>query len=222
MPKGEETTSGAERRIHEAAFRLFARTGRADLTVSELAGEAGVARGTIYQYVSSAATLFDSVAAGLSAETHRRIHKSIATSTSAACPLSRLAMGMRLYIRRAHDEPTWGRFVYAFGFRAGVLRGLWRDDPGQDFAAAASSGLIVIEAERMQTTGSFVCGVVIAAIQLVVEGHDTWRSAGAHAVRFVLRSLGVAEATADRLAEGELPPLLPDERTEMGARPCNS
>lgn len=222
MTKGEETTSGAERRIHEAAFRLFARSGRTDLTISELAGEAGVARGTVYQYVTSAETLFDCVAAGLSAETYRRIHKSIAASAPAACPLTRLTTGMRLYIRRAHDEPMWGRFLYSFGFRARVLQELWHCDPGRDLVAAASAGLIAAEPERMRTTASFVAGVVIAAIHLVVDGHDTWRSAGAQAVRFVLRSLGVPEEMADRLAEGELPPLLPDDRTEMGERQCNS
>lgn len=222
MARAEETTSGAERRIHEAAFRLFARTGRTDLTVSELAGEAGVARGTVYQYVSSAETLFDCVAARLSAETYRRIHKSIEATASSGCPLTRLAIGIRLYIRRAHEDPTWGRFIYSFGFRAGVLQELWHCDPGRDLSAAASAGLITTEPEHMRTTVSFVGGVVTTAIHLVVDGHDTWRSAGAQAVRFVLRSLGVPEVTADRLAEGELPPLLPDDRSELGERQCNS
>jgi AcrR family transcriptional regulator len=222
MAKGEETTSGAERRIHEAAFRLFARTGRTDLTVSELAAEAGVARGTVYQYVTSSETLFDCLAAGLCSETCRRIHKSIVATAPAACQLTRLAIGMRLCIRRAHDEPTWGRFICSFGFRAGVLQELWHCDPGRDPVTAASAGLITAEPERRRTTPSFVVGVVIAAIHLVVDGHDTWRSAGAQAVGFVLRSLGVPETTADRLAEGELPPLLPDDRTEIGERQCNS
>ena len=222
MTRGEETTSGAERRVHEAAFRLFARTGRTDLTISELAGEAGVARGTVYQYVTSAETLFDCVAAGISAETCRRIRKSIAASAPAACPPTRLAIGMRLCIRRAHDEPTWGRFICSFGFRAGVLQELWHCGPRQDPVGAASAGLNTPEPKRMRTAASFVGGVVIAATHLVVDGHDTWRGAGAQAVRFVLRSLDVPEATVDRLAEGELPPLLPDDRTEMGERQCNS
>jgi len=222
MAKGEETTGGAARRIHDAALRLFARTGRTDLSISELASEAGVARGTVYQYVSSAETLFDCVAAGLTAETYRRIHKSTAATDSAVCPLTRLAIGMRLYIRRAHDEPMWGQFIYSFGFRARVLQELWHSDPGRDLVAAASAGLITSQPENLRTTASYVGGVVIAAIHLVVDGRDTWRSAGAQAVRFVLRSLGVPEATADRLAEGELPPLLPDDRTEMGERQCDS
>lgn len=220
MIKGEETTSGAERRIHEAAFRLFARTGRTDLTISELAGEAGVARGTVYQYVSSAETLFDCVAGGLSSETCRRVHKSIVATAPAACQLTRLAIGMRLCIRRAHDEPMWGRFICSFGFRSGVLQDLWHCDPWQ--LGAASTGPSSAEPERMRTAASFVGGVVIAAIHQIVDGHETWRSAGAQAVRFVLRSLGVPDATADRLAEQELPPLLPDDRTEMGERQCNS
>jgi hypothetical protein len=65
--------------------------------------------------------------------------------------------------------------------------------------------------ERLRTTMAFIAGVVTGAIHLVSTGHNTWRSAGAEAVEFVLRALGVPEATARRFAEQELPPLLPDD-----------
>ena len=57
--------TAAETRIHDAALRIFAEKGVTQLTVSELAEEAGVARGTVYNNLGSTDALFEEVAAGL-------------------------------------------------------------------------------------------------------------------------------------------------------------
>lgn len=211
MGQAKETLSLAERRIHEAALRIFARSGRTDLTISELANEAGVARGTVYHYIQPADELFDNVAARLTAEMYRRVNKSIATTDAASNPLARLAMGIRLHIRRAHEDPLWGRFIYSFGFRAKVLQKLWSSNPTEDLLAGVLSGQVHTTPERLRTTMSFIAGVVSGAIYLVATGHDTWRNAGTQAVEFVLLALGVPGATATSLASQDLPPLLPDD-----------
>ena len=46
-------------RIHEAAMRLFARLGVCRVNVSDLAEEAGVARGTIYNAIPNPDRLLD-------------------------------------------------------------------------------------------------------------------------------------------------------------------
>lgn len=211
MARGKDTSSAAERRIHEAALRIFAKSGRTDLTVSELANEAGVARGTVYHYVRPTEDLFDNVTARLTAEMYRRVNKSIATTDCASNPIARLAMGIRLYIRRAHEDPLWGRFIYSFGFRAKVLQKLWSSNPTEDLLAGVHSGQFQSSPERLRATVSFIAGVVSGAVYLVATGHDTWRSAGAQAVEFVLQALGVPSATAISLAKQDLPPLLPDD-----------
>lgn len=211
MTRGKETSSAAERRIHEAALRIFARTGRTDLSISELANEAGVARGTVYHYVQPAEELFDNLTARLTAEMYRRVNKSIATTGAAGNPTARLAMGIRLYIRRAHEDPLWGKFIYSFGFRAKVLQKLWASDPSEDLLAGVQSGQLHSNPERLRATMSFIAGVVSGAIYLVATGHDTWRNAGAQAVEFVLQALGVPGTMACALASQDLPPLLPDD-----------
>jgi AcrR family transcriptional regulator len=211
VARGKDTSSAAERRIHEAALRIFAKTGRTDLTVSELAAEAGVARGTVYHYVRPTEDLFDNVTARLTAEMYRRVNKSIATTDSAGNPIARLSMGIRLYIRRAHEDPLWGRFIYSFGFRAKVLQRLWSSNPTEDLLAGVHTGQFQSSPERLRATVSFIAGVVSGAVYLVATGHDTWRSAGAQAVEFVLQALGVPSATAISLANQDLPPLLPDD-----------
>jgi len=211
MAKDKEIASATERRIHEAALRIFSRTGRTDLTISELATEAGLARGTVYHYVQPAEALFESVAAHLSAEMYRRVKKSLATTEEASNPTNRLAMGIRLYIRRAHEEPLWGQFVYSFGFRAEALQKLWRNYTIEDLLAGVQAGQFQCKPERLHSTMSFIAGVVSGAIYLVTNGHDTWRNAGAESVEFILQAMGVPAPTACDLANRELPPLLPDD-----------
>lgn len=211
MARDKEMLGAAERRIHDAALRIFARTGRTDLTISELANEADVARGTVYHHVQPMEALFENVTARLTAEMYRRVHKSIATTDCESNPVVRLAMGVRLCIRRAHEDPLWGKFIYSFGFRGKVLQKLWSSDPTDDLLAGVHSGQFLTRPERMQSTMSFIAGVVSGAIYLVATGHDTWRSAGSQAVEFILQALGVPAAMASNLANQELPPLLPDD-----------
>src|SRR5664279_4428240 len=90
----------AETRIHDAALRIFAEKGVTQLTVSELAEEAGVARGTVYNNLGSTDALFEEVAAGLANEMHRRVVSSFAEIDD---PAQRLANGIRFFVRRAHE-----------------------------------------------------------------------------------------------------------------------
>jgi AcrR family transcriptional regulator len=211
MTRVNDAVSSAEQRILDAALRLYAKTGRTDLTISELASEAGVARGTVYHYIQPTNTLFENVTTRLAEEMYRRVNKSLSTSPDAENPLARMAMGIRLYIRRAHDEPLWGRFIYSFGFRAEVLHDLCGSAPTQNILAGLQAGQYQTQAEHLHTTVSFIAGVVTGAIHLVATGHDTWRNAGADAVEFVFKALGVPAATASCLANRELPPLSPDD-----------
>jgi hypothetical protein len=170
-----------------------------------------VARGTVYHYVQPADMLFENVTARLTAEMYKRVNKSISTTPDADDPVARLAMGIRLYIRRAHEEPVWGRFIYSFGFRAKVMQNLWTSDPTQDLRAGQQAGQFQTRPEHLRKTMSFISGVVTGAIHLVSTGHDTWRNAGTQAVAFVLQALGIPAATATCLATRELPPLSPDD-----------
>jgi hypothetical protein len=142
---------------------------------------------------------------------YRRVDKSIAMTDYASDPVARLAMGVRLYIRRAHEDPLWGKFIYSFGFRAKVLQKLWSSDPTEDLLAGLQTGLLHSNPERVRATIAFIAGVVSGAIYLVATGHDTWRNAGAQAVEFILQALGVPSSAACSLANQNLPPLLPDD-----------
>lgn len=199
-----ESASSSQSRIHRAALRLFAERGNHQISISELAQMAGVARGTIYNNLSSLDTLFEDVANELSLEMNRRVARSFQDLSS---PAERLARGMRLYIRRAHDEPEWGRFICRFALNSLALRQLWAGLPINDISQGIADGIYHFDREQLASVFGLIAGAVLTAMMLVLEGHKTWRDAGQDSTEMVLRALGVAQKKARLIARMELPAL---------------
>lgn len=196
--------SAAQRRIHQAALRLFAEKGSAEISVSELAETAGVARGTIYNNLGSTEHLFEQVASQLSREMNLRVADSYTGIDDGA---TRMATGIRLYVRRAHEEPHWGRFMTHFSFRAESLATFAEGPLLRDLVLGREQRRFSFEEAQLNGAVGLVAGTTLSAILLVLEGLRTWRDAGADAAELVLRGLGVGAAEARMLATAELPPL---------------
>lgn len=189
--------STAEQRIHDAALRLFAERGATQLTISELADAAGVARGTVYNNVAEPEALLSRVLALVASEMEARAKQHLA---SVSDPAERLARGVHLLIRRAHDEPHWGRFLCRFALSEHALQALWTGMMMDEMQEAVKAGRYSLLPEQVRTAIGMIWGVVIAAIYLVLEGHRTFRDASRDAAEFVLRALGVTKKDAQRLA----------------------
>jgi AcrR family transcriptional regulator len=196
--------SPAKTRIHQAALRLFAEKGSTQISVSELAQAAGIARGTIYNNLDSPDLLFQSVAARLADEMHQRV---VASFGGVPDPARRLANGIRFFIRRAHQEPHWGRFVSRFAFSNQALQGLWNGPPMRDVLLGMSLGRYDFKAEQLQSVIALVAGSVLSAMFLVLEGHSAWREAGSDAAELLLRGMGIPPQEARDIAHSELPQL---------------
>jgi AcrR family transcriptional regulator len=196
--------SAAQRRIHQAALRLFADKGSSEVSVSELAEAAGVARGTIYNNLDSTDHLFERVASQLSKEMNLRVTDSY---TGIMDPALRLAIGIRLYVRRAHEEPHWGRFLTHFSFRGESLASFWQGPVVQDLVLGLEQRRYVFDTAQLHGAVGLVAGTTLSAILLVLEGLRTWRDAGSDAAELVLRGLGIGGEEARALATAELPPL---------------
>jgi AcrR family transcriptional regulator len=198
------SSSSAEIRIHDAALRLFAERGGTQLTVSELADAAGVARGTVYNNVESPDSLFEQVAGKLAAEMQARIAASFGAIDD---PALRLATGVRLFLKRAHDEPHWARFLCRFALTEPSLQALWSGRAMTGLRQGVALGSYTIRHEQLPVAMSVIAGTVISSFHLVLDGHRTWRDAGSDAAELILRALGVAEQEARRLSTEELPVL---------------
>lgn len=201
--------SGQER-IQDAALRLFAERGMTQVTVSELAAAAGVARGTVYNNLGSGSVsveaLFEEVATRLTREMDARVEASLARIRD---PAQRLANGMRFFVRRTHEEPVWGRFLVRFGGSSPTLRALLAGGATRDLALGSELGRFRVRPEQIPSAVAMASASVLGAQWLVLEGHRTWRDAGADVAFLVLRALGVPDADAQALAASDLPPLPP-------------
>lgn len=194
----------AQRRIHEAALRLFATRGVTDLSISDLALEAGVARGTVYNNVQNVDKLFETVAAHLAAEMHERVKKSFEEVVD---PAHRLANGIRFFIRRAHEEPQWGTFIQRFAMSTASLREMFISQATQDLLEGCASGRYSFRQEQLLSVLTLISSAVLGAMFLVREGHRGWLEAGTDTAELLLKALGIPGEEAAQLAIRELPAL---------------
>lgn len=195
-------------RIVTAAVRLFVEKGTTQVTISELAQEANVARGTLYRNVGSMDDLFDRVVSEVTADLHRRVSASfLAAATDDAA--TRLATGIRMWVRYGHENPMLGRFAVKFGLSEETLRTWMAGPPSSDVDAGVAAGRYQLGEIGVDSVASMVMGATVSAMWMVLEGHQTWREAGSATGELVLRALGIDTQEAHRIATEPLPALQP-------------
>ncbi|MBP7338625.1 TetR/AcrR family transcriptional regulator [Niveispirillum sp.] len=205
--------TAARRRMREAAIRLFAEKGSSQISMSELAQAAGVARGTAHNNLESPDAFFREIASELAEEMNDRI----TISSEGICdPAQRLAFAIRFYVRRAHEEPDWGRFLLRFAISEQALQAIWLGPPMRDLLEGQETGVFDFRIDQTPSAVSFIGGSVLSAIMLVLDGHRTWRDAGQDAVELALRALGMPGEVARGLAGLELPLLCEWPATRKG------
>lgn len=200
-----ESPTQARRRIHAAAMKLFAERGVTKVSISELAAAAGMARGTIYSHVPEIDRLFEDVAAQLAREMTARVAAGFAGVDD---PAQRLSIGVRQYVRRAHEEPLWGRFMSRFGLSTVVMQTVMGSEAVGDLRAGVESGRYRIAPEQLQAAVALLSGSTLAAMLPVLDGHVTWREAGSDVAELMLVALGLERGEARGLARCTLPPLV--------------
>jgi AcrR family transcriptional regulator len=201
-PGVERAQSVTRKRLYAAAMRLFAEKGATRVTVSELAESAGVSRGTVYANVGDPEELFPEIAAHLIEEMSLRLRPRFSELDDVA---REMAYGIRLYLRRAHDDPLWGRFVNRFGLSSATFQTLWQSDPVKNLTAGVASGRYSLKESQLPTAVMMLAGTVIAAMYPVLEGYRTWREVGSEAAELLLVAFGVQADEAHALATEELP-----------------
>lgn len=187
-------------------MRLFGERGTFDLTMSELAAEAGVARGTLYRTVDSMEQLFERVRDTLAIEVHATIARTMDAHGALDPPL-RLATGLRMLVRLAHDHPPMGRFAVRFGLTEESLREMLSGPPMHDIRAGLVAGRYDLPTGSELNIAAMLMGTTVSAMWTVLEGRQTWREAGSKAAELVLRAMGVPPEEARQISVEPLPPM---------------
>jgi AcrR family transcriptional regulator len=200
----EARVTSTERRISDAAVRLFTEKGATEVTISELATEAGVARGTLYRNFDSTEQLFEKVLADFCDDMHERVMRTFVGVDDAAV---RLATGVRLWVRFAHENPSMGRFTVRFALTEQSLRAMFTGPPMRDVSAGIATGRYHVDKSMTPGIASLIIGATVSAMWMVLEGHQTWREAGSSTAGLLLRALGIDPDEAQKISTADLPTL---------------
>ena len=171
----------------EAALRVFARMGPDAPNVDDFIAEAGVARGTFYNYFDGREDLLVAVAT-LAAE---RMEVERMRLQGLADPAERMACALRSYIRKAESDPAWGWVIVRIALVAAPLGPAMRANLETDLADGVAAGRFVVPS--IQAAQDLVLGAGIMGMRSVLRGE----AAAGHAevvARLVLQSLGVPDA----------------------------
>ncbi len=191
-------------RIHHAAMRIFADKGGSAIAVSELASEAGLSRGTIYNNIDDPGGLFAAVCQMMADELTESVRSSFVGIDD---PAHRFSNIIRLCIRRVHEEPHWGRFLARFAMAEPKLGEFWGKIPAEELRNGLKIGRFTFEREQVASITASAGGATFGTMTLVLHGHRTWRQAGSDTAELMLRAVGIDRAEARDLANIEIEPL---------------
>ncbi|MFC7473906.1 TetR/AcrR family transcriptional regulator [Dankookia sp. GCM10030260] len=184
----------------EAAMRVFARLGPDTPVIGDFIAEAGVARGTFYNYFKTKEELLIAVAAVIA----DRIQAETRMLRGLVDPADRVACTVRLFIRQAAADATWGWIIVRVALIAAPLGETMRADLATDIADGIAAGRFQVAAP--QVAYDLVLGAGLMGMRSVLRGEAAPGHAEAVA-RMLLLALGVADAAevaARPMAEADI------------------
>lgn len=156
-------------------------------TIDEIIQAAEISRGAFYRYYSSSPEVIEEVGVALMDELANAIVSIYDTLTD---PLQRACVGTFLVMGRAVHDPQWASFILRADLTVHNSRVI--EYIRQDMRAGAAAGYFKIA--NVEWAAEFLMGMNLTAIRgLMVRQEDEIELYRFEAVRFVLRSLGVAE-----------------------------
>ncbi|KZE32936.1 TetR family transcriptional regulator [Crenobacter luteus] len=200
-PVNHRTLVGRQRRertrqkILSAALKVFARTGTNAPLIEDFIVEAGIARGTFYNYFRTTGELLEATIEWLSADFIESIECELGEQTD---PLLRLATGLQLWLYKAEHDLAWASFVA----RPDFIKRLPFEPVWRDLHEGRQAGLLDFPNERVAF--DLLAGTMIVAMQGYVQG-NTPAGYTTDIVRIVLQGLGVEPARIDTALSHPLP-----------------
>jgi AcrR family transcriptional regulator len=203
-PNGFGRTRGYRKRektraqLIEAGLAVLAEKGEA-LTVSDVVAAADVSNGTFYNYFVDR----DELVNALAAHSLLALAADAASDTADTDPAVRFAVATGRVLRRAQEDPTWGRAVMRLvSLRARVGEGVTRF-LHDDLAAGLAQGRFSVGPDEV--TLDQVLGLILMGIRRIVAGKAPAGYA-ATAVARALVVLGVPASEAAVIAREVLEP----------------
>ncbi|MGH8333052.1 MAG: TetR/AcrR family transcriptional regulator [Pseudomonas fluorescens] len=199
LTRGHKKRERTRRGLMDAALRLIARKEVGEIALLEVAAEAAVSNGTIYNYFRTRDEVLEAVGIAMAAEFSDAIS---ALSTDVNCGAQRLSIGVRMFVCRAAADHQWANALLRIIHFDQAMRSRLAGHVLGDLREGLRAGTFAYEDEGVAL--DIVLSCTTGAMRSVVEG----RAVAEHDMRvaeMVLRALGVSPAKARKIAGKPLP-----------------
>lgn len=199
LTRGHKKRERTRRGLVDAALRLVARKEVGEIALLEVAAEAEVSNGTIYNYFRTRDEVLEAVGIAMAAEFSDAIS---ALSMDVHCGARRLSIGVRMFVCRAIDDHLWANALLRIIHFDQAMRSRLAAHVLGDLREGLRTGTLAYEDEGVAL--DMVVSCTTGAMRSVVEG----RAVVEHDLKvaeMILKALGVTPARAKRIAGKPLP-----------------
>jgi AcrR family transcriptional regulator len=188
--------------IFDATFKLIGHERGLSVRIEEICAEAGVSRGTFYNYFSSLEELFQVLAVELSHGFNQSVLATLETIESRA---ERTNAAIQHYLKRARRDSAWGWAMVHLS-AAGPMFGTESFDACyRTVQQGIKSG--EFDVPNAQCGRDLLLGTILAAMVSTLHGGGA-KSHPKIIAHHLLRALGVPDRRAREIAEGDLPEIV--------------
>ena len=196
---GRERRAKTRARLLKAAFELLGREGGRSTRIEEICQTANVARGTFYNYFTSADDLFRALTFEISHDFNDATRAVIRRVPAGAI---RSAFALRYYLHKARDDHEWGWAMVNLS-AGGPIFGEETCNYATD---SIREGMITgqFNIPSVEIGCDLMMGTTLAAMMSLVRSHcdDSYPEA---IVAQILRGLGVSETLIGKCISPQLP-----------------
>jgi AcrR family transcriptional regulator len=201
LTRGHKTRERTRRSLVDAALRLVARKEVGEIALFEVASEAEVSNGTIYNYFRTRDEVLEAVGIAL-ADEFSDVISSLSRDVHSGA--QRLAIGVRMFIRRAAEDHQWTNALLRIIHFDRPTHSRLADYVLADLREGLHEGIFSFADEGIAR--DLVMSGTTGAMRAVIEGraiaeHDT------QVAEMLLRALGASPARARKIANLPLPAL---------------
>ncbi|QRY82438.1 TetR/AcrR family transcriptional regulator [Pseudomonas sp. PDNC002] len=199
LTRGHKKRARTRQGLLDAALRVFARQDVAATALQDLAAEADVSTGTIYNYFRTRDELAEAVGIALASEFSEAIS---VLSEGVRSGATRLAIGVRMFVLRAQTDPQWASALLRVIHFDQAVHSRLADHVRNDLRDGLAEGVLNYADEGLALDLVVACAT--GAIRATLEGRAP---AGQDVLltEMVLRALGATPAKARKITALPLP-----------------
>jgi AcrR family transcriptional regulator len=199
LTRGHKKRERTRRGLVDAALRLVARKEVGEIALLDVASEAAVSNGTIYNYFRTRDEVLEAVGIAMASEFSDAIS---ALSSGVHCGAQRLSIGVRMFVCRAAYDHQWANALLRIIHSDQTMRSRLAAHVLGDLREGLRAGAFAYEDEGIAL--DMVVSCTTGAMRSVVEGrvvaeHDQ------RVAEMILKALGVTPAKAKKIAGKPLP-----------------